>query len=171
MLRTAIRSLTDDMLSWQAYGGFSIDASVHIPARDLLGSNDSCAGYPPKGGWCPSSAFALERLEPIGYGATGGERIVYLLPHPALGGGTALSLTPLEFLERLALLIHPPRIRGGSMSIIAFVTDPTPVRSILTCLDLPSRLRSSLRVQLRRSSRSRPSMVRRRTLFTRRSGA
>ncbi len=122
---------------------------------------------------------------------------------------------PLEFLERLALLIHPPRIHrhryhgvlapnaklryqvialrrgqgsveeppseqldtqavagssdgatpgrrtssrwaaliariydvlplvcpscGGSMSIIAFVTDPTPVRSILTHLDLPSR--------------------------------
>ncbi len=28
---------------------------------------------------------------------------------------------------------------AGSMSIIAFVTDPTPVRSILICLDLPSR--------------------------------
>ncbi|MCH7564579.1 MAG: transposase, partial [Gemmatimonadetes bacterium] len=54
--------------------------------------------------------FALERFEATGYDATGGERIVYRLPHPAPGGGTALSLTPLEFLERLALLIHPPRI-------------------------------------------------------------
>ena len=30
--------------------------------------------------------------------------------HPAPDGTTALSLTPLEFLGRLALLIHPPRI-------------------------------------------------------------
>ncbi len=28
---------------------------------------------------------------------------------------------------------------GGSMSIIAFITDPVPVRSILTYLDLPTR--------------------------------
>jgi hypothetical protein len=40
----------------------------------------------------------------------GGERIVYRLSHPAPDGATALSLTPLEFLERLALLITPPRI-------------------------------------------------------------
>ena len=135
------------------------------------------------------------------------------LPHPAPDGTTALSLTPLEFLERLALLIHPPRIHrhryhgvlapnarlryqvialgqqgsveaspsgqlgtpsvagssggapgrrtssrwaalitriydvlplvcpscGASMSIIAFITDPVPVRSILSYLDLPTR--------------------------------
>ena len=180
----------------------------------VLGSNDSCAGYPPKvGGARPP--FALERLEATGYGATGGERIVYRLPHPAPGGSTALSLTPLDFLDRLALLIPPPRIHrhryhgvlapnaklryqvialgreqdnveepplgqldaqcvaglsdgaspgrpassrwaaliariyevlpllcpscGASMSIIAFVTDPVPVRSILSHLDLPAR--------------------------------
>ena len=64
------------------------------------GSNDSCAyrARPP---------FALERLEANGYGAPGGERIVYRLPHPAPDCTTALSLTPLEFLERLALLISP----------------------------------------------------------------
>jgi hypothetical protein len=28
---------------------------------------------------------------------------------------------------------------GAAMSIIAFTTDPVPVRSILSCLDLPSR--------------------------------
>ena len=154
---------------------------------------------------------------------TSSPRIVYRLPHPAPDGTTALSLTPLEFLERLALLIHPPRIhrhryhgvlapnarlryqviafgrgqgsveeppsgqlgaqsaagspdgatpgrrtssrwtaliariyevlplvcpgtarsgRGESMSIIAFVTDPVPVRSILIYLDLPTGLLS-----------------------------
>jgi len=98
------------MLTWQASGGFSIDASVHIAAHDRAGLERLlryCAhrrvGYtrPP---------FALERIEATSYGATGGERIVYRLPHPAPDGTTALSLTPLEFLERLALLIHPPRI-------------------------------------------------------------
>ena len=39
------------------------------------------------------------------YGATRAEHIVYRLPHPAPDGSTALSLSPLEFLERLALLI------------------------------------------------------------------
>ena len=194
-------------------GGFSIDASVHIAARDRAGlerllrycAHQRCVTRPP---------FALERLEANSYGATGGERIVYRLPHPAPDGTTALSLTPLKLLERLALLIHPPRIHrhryhgvlapnaklryqvialgrehggveelisgrldtqpvagssggvpgrrtsslwasliariydvlplvcpscGASMSIIAFVTDPVPVRSILTYLDLPSR--------------------------------
>ncbi len=60
--------------------------------------------------YCARPPFALERLEATGYGAPGGEHIVYRLPHPAPDGTTALSLTPLEFLERLALLIHPPRI-------------------------------------------------------------
>ena len=202
------RHVTDDMLTWQASGGFSIDASVQIPAHDRAGLERLLR-------YCARPPFALDRMEATVYGATGGERIVYRLPHPAPGGGTALSLTPLEFLERLALLIPPPRIHrhryhgvlapdaklryqviafgreqggvgespsgqfdaqstagssdgatpgrrtssrwaaliariyevlplvcpscGGSMSIIAFVTDPTPVRSILICLDLPSR--------------------------------
>jgi len=201
------RHVTDDMLTWQASGGFSIDASVHIAARDRAGLERLLR-------YCARPPFALERLEANNYGATGGERIVYRLPHPAPDGTTALSLTPLEFLERLALLIHPPRIHrhryhgvlapnaklryqvialgreqggaqelpsglldtqsvagsqggapghrrssrwasliariydvlplvcpscGASMSIIAFVTDPVPVRSILTYLDLPSR--------------------------------
>ena len=92
------RHVTDDMLSWQAAGGFSIDASVHIAAHDRAGLERLLR-------YCARPPFALERIEATGYGAPGGERIVYRLPHPAPGGGTALSLTPLEFLERLALLI------------------------------------------------------------------
>ena len=91
------------MLGWQASGGFSIDASVHIAAHDR-------AGLERLQRYCARPPFALERLEATGSGATAGERIVYRLPRPAPDGGTALSLTPLEFLERLALLIHPPRI-------------------------------------------------------------
>ncbi len=202
------RHVTDDMLTWQASGGFSIDASVHIPARDRAGLERLLR-------YCARPPFALDRLEAAGGGASGGERVVYRLPHPAPDGSTALSLTPLEFLERLALLIHPPRIHrhryhgvlapnarlryqvialgreqgsveespsgqldaqsaasshdgatpgrrtssrwasliariydvlplvcpscGASMRIIAYVTDPVPVHSILTYLDLPNR--------------------------------
>ncbi len=97
------RHVTDDMLTWQASGGFSIDASVHIPARDRPGLERLLR-------YCARPPFALERLEAAGYGASGGERIIYRLPRPAPDGTTALSLTPLEFLERLALLIAPPRI-------------------------------------------------------------
>ncbi len=185
----------------------SISRPVTVP-----GSNASCATVP-TGGWVTRPPFALERLEATGYGATAGERIVYRLPHPAPDGTTALTLTHLEFLERLALLIHPPRIHrhryhgvlapnaklryqvialgreqgsveespsgqlgtqsvagssggapghrtssrwasliariydvlplvcpscGVAMRIIAFVTDPVPVRSILAYLDLPT---------------------------------
>ena len=97
------RHVTDDMLTWQASGGFSIDASVHIPARDRTGLERLLR-------YCARPPFALKRLEATGFDAPGGERIIYRLPHPAPDGTTALSLTPLEFLERLALLIHPPRI-------------------------------------------------------------
>ncbi len=93
------RHVTDDMLTWQASGGFSIDASVHIPARVRAGLERLLR-------YCVRPPFALERLEATGYGATAGERIVYRLPHPAPDGTTALSLTPLEFLERVALLIR-----------------------------------------------------------------
>ena len=200
------RHVTDDMLTWQASGGFSIDASVHIAARDRAGLERLLR-------YCARPPFALERLDTTGDGASGG-RIIYRLPHSAPDGSTALSLTPVEFLERLALLIAPPRVHrhryhgalapnarlrcqvialgreqtgvaesssgqhgaqsvagssevtprrptssrwatliariydvlpllcpscGASMRIIAFVTDPVPVRSILTYLDLPSR--------------------------------
>ena len=121
---------TDGMLTWQASGGFSIDASVHIPGRDRAGLERLLR-------YCARPPFALERLEANGYGAPGGERIVYRLPHPAPDGTTALSLTPLEFLERLALLIHPPRIhRHRYHGVLA--PNPVPVRSILSYLDLPT---------------------------------
>ena len=43
------RHVTDDMLTWQAYGGFSIDASVHIAARDRARARTTLALL------CPSS--------------------------------------------------------------------------------------------------------------------
>jgi hypothetical protein len=36
------------------------------------------------------------------------QRLIYQLPKPRANGRTALSLTPMEFLERLAMLAPPP---------------------------------------------------------------
>ena len=49
------RHVTDDMLTWQAAGGFSIDASVHIAAHDRAGLERLLRRVPAEGGWCPSS--------------------------------------------------------------------------------------------------------------------
>ena len=69
------RHVTDDMLTWQASGGFSMDASVHIPARDRAGLERLLR-------YCARPPFALERIEADGFGAPGGERIIYRLPIP-----------------------------------------------------------------------------------------
>ncbi|WP_295396815.1 transposase [uncultured Thiodictyon sp.] len=47
--------------------------------------------------------FPLERIEQVNK-----DRIVYRLPEPQRDGRTALSLTPLEFIEHLAAVIPPP---------------------------------------------------------------
>ena len=55
--------------------------------------------------YCARPVFAGERLnwlEPD-------QRLVYQLPKPRPDGQTELYLTPLEFLDRLAALIPPPR--------------------------------------------------------------
>lgn len=46
----------------------------------------------------------MERLESIDE-----QRLLYRLPKPGPDGRTALTLTPLEFIQRLAALIPPPR--------------------------------------------------------------
>ena len=75
------RHVTDDMLTWQASGGFSVDASVHIPAWDRAGLERLLR-------YCARPPFALDRLELRTYGeaAASSERVVYRLPHPAVGG-------------------------------------------------------------------------------------
>ena len=92
------------MLTWQAAGGFSIDASVRIPPWDRAGLERLLR-------YCARPPFALERLEAAEYGGPGGEGIVYRLPHPAPDGTTALSLTPVEFLKRLEAV---PTVVEGS---------------------------------------------------------
>jgi len=85
------------MLDWANGGGFSLDASVRIGA-------DDCAGLERLLRYCARPTFALERLQAAGPG-----RVIYRLPKPAMDGRTELVLTPLEFLDRIAALIPPPR--------------------------------------------------------------
>ena len=97
---------TADMLSWQGTGGFSIDASVRVEGHDRH-AVERLVRY------CARPPLALERLHAIdGHPSlTSPEaRLLYRLPKPTPEGRTALLLTPLELLERLARLIPPPRI-------------------------------------------------------------
>jgi hypothetical protein len=85
------------MLAWE-HGGFSLDASVCIAGHDRAGLERLLRK-------CVRPRFALERMEQVNE-----DRIVYRLPEPQRDGRTALSLTPLEFIDHLAALIPPPRL-------------------------------------------------------------
>jgi len=65
----------------------------------------ACPVAPPPLGlrYCARPAFALERPSQVD-----ADRVLYRLPKPQPDGRTALSLTPLELLDRLAALILPP---------------------------------------------------------------
>jgi len=90
----------EDMLAWDHGGGFSLDGSVRIEAtdRDRL---ERLIRY------CARPPFALERLHLV---ADRSDQILYILPEPDLAGRTALRLSALEFLDRLAKILPPPRI-------------------------------------------------------------
>ena len=86
------------MLGWEHRGGFSLHAEVWVPAWDRAGLERLLR-------YCARPIFAGERLawvEPD-------ERLIYHLPKPRPNGQTVLYLTPVEFLDRLATLVPPPR--------------------------------------------------------------
>ena len=86
------------MRNWEHGGGFSLNAEVRVPSRDRAGL-ERLLRYGAR------PLFAGERL----VWAEPDQRLVYHLPQPRPDGQTALSLTPLEFLDHLAALIPPPR--------------------------------------------------------------
>jgi hypothetical protein len=86
-----------EMGQWKNGGGFSLDASVRIEGYDRAGLERLLR-------YCARPPFALERLE-----ALDEQRLRYRLPKPRPDGCAALTLTPLEFIQRLAALIPPPR--------------------------------------------------------------
>lgn len=105
----------EDMLTWQASGGFSLDASVRIHGSDSSGRERLLR-------YCARPPFALERMrierrEGVGdhtVTASQGDacvrQVLYLPARPTRDGRTVLALSPLEFLAALSRLIPPPRV-------------------------------------------------------------
>jgi hypothetical protein len=90
----------EDMLGWEHGGGFSLDGSVRIEATDRNGLERLIR-------YCARPPFALDRLHLVG---SHSDQILYILPKPDPSGRTALRLSALEFLDRLAKILPPPRI-------------------------------------------------------------
>jgi hypothetical protein len=89
-----------DMLGWDHGGGFSLNASVRIEATDREGLERLIR-------YCARPPFALDRLHLVGDRS---DQILYILPKPDPAGRTALRLSALELLDRLAKILPPPRI-------------------------------------------------------------
>ncbi|MES9856675.1 MAG: transposase [Sedimenticola sp.] len=92
---------TDDaeqMQTWQNGGGFSLNAEVRIEATDRRGLERLFR-------YCARPIFAGERLR----WQEVDEMLIYQLSNPRHDGQTLLRLTPMKFLNRIALLIPPPR--------------------------------------------------------------
>ncbi len=125
VLRVAVRhgclsaETVADLKSWDHGGGFSVHAGVLIEAEDRAALERLLR-------YCARPAFASERLEwesganqSDGEGSQGTDndgalcvsevRVRYRLPKPGRHGKSVLVLTPLQFLDRLAALIPPPR--------------------------------------------------------------
>ncbi|GAB4351696.1 MAG: hypothetical protein Kow0060_01100 [Methylohalobius crimeensis] len=88
----------DAMRKWGHEGGFSLNADVTVAAWDR-------AGLERLFGYCARPIFASERMQWI----EKDQQLVYRLPGPRPDGQTVLTLTPLEFLDKLAVLIPPPQ--------------------------------------------------------------
>ncbi len=86
------------MREWHSDGGFSLDASVRIPGWDRAGLERLLR-------YCARPPFALDHLEAID-----DDHLRYHLSKPQPNGTTELSLTPLEFIDRIAALVPPPRV-------------------------------------------------------------
>jgi hypothetical protein len=87
------------MLTWHHGGGFSLDASVRIEATDRTGLERLIR-------YCARPPFALDRLHLVGGRS---DQVLYVLPGPDPAGRTALRLSALEFLDRLAKILPPPQ--------------------------------------------------------------
>ncbi len=86
------------MQTWQNGGGFSLNAEVRIEAEDRQGLERLFR-------YCARPIFAGERLNWL----EKEEMLIYRLPKPRHDGQTVLQLTPMEFLDRIAILIPLPR--------------------------------------------------------------
>jgi len=87
----------EEMVRWDHGGGFSGNASVRIEAHERCGVERLLR-------YCARPPFAAERLEELD-----AHRLVYHRPKPGPHGRTQLILSSLELIERIAVLVPPPR--------------------------------------------------------------
>jgi hypothetical protein len=85
------------MEQWEHGGGFSLDASVRIEARDRRGLERLLRD-------CARPPFAADRLEELD-----AQRLIDHLPKLGPDGRTPLILSPLELIRRIAARVPPPR--------------------------------------------------------------
>jgi DNA-directed RNA polymerase subunit RPC12/RpoP len=90
---------TANMRGWSHGGGFSLDATIRIEAWDRAGLERLLR-------YCARPPFASERLS---WEKRSG-RVVYELAKPRPNAPSAITLDPLELIDRLVVLIPPPRI-------------------------------------------------------------
>ncbi|MCE7939927.1 MAG: IS91 family transposase [Chloroflexi bacterium CFX6] len=108
------------MAQWQHGGGFSLDASVRIAAADRAGRERLLR-------YCTRPPFALDRLR-----ERDPEHLLYESAKPGPGGNGPQILTPLQLLDRLAVLVPPPRVhRHRYFGVLA---PNSPLRAAVTAL-------------------------------------
>ena len=96
-LRTAAAVVDGAKLRCARLEGFSLHANVALPAHAREQLEHLCR-------YLLRPPLALERLT-----ESSGGQLLYELPHPRRDGSTHLLLDPLELIEKLSVLIPPPR--------------------------------------------------------------
>ena len=96
-LRTAAAVGDGAKLRCARLEGFSLHANVALPAHAREPLEHLCR-------YLLRPPLALERLT-----ESSGGQLLYELPHPRRDGSTHLLLDPLELIEKLSVLIPPPR--------------------------------------------------------------
>ena len=96
-LRTAAAVVDGAKLRCARREGFSLHANVALPAHAREQLEHLCR-------YLLRPPLATERLT-----ESSGGQLLYQLPHPRRDGSTHLLLDPLELIEKLSVLIPPPR--------------------------------------------------------------
>jgi Putative transposase/Transposase zinc-binding domain len=109
-----------EMGGWDHGGGFSLDASVRVEGADRAGLERLLR-------YCARPPFALDHLQEHDAG-----HLLYRCPKPRPDGPSALVLTPLALIGKIAALLPPPRMhRHRYYGVLA---PHAPLRAAVTAL-------------------------------------
>jgi hypothetical protein len=95
-------STREDLLAWEHGGGFSVDASVHVPAWDRAGLERLLR-------YCARPSFSLTRLFRID-----DSHIGYTPKKPTMDGRSYIVFTHFQLIDAITALIPPPRVNSHS---------------------------------------------------------